>query len=145
VVSARPVYKPRPPRATTLDPFKNYVIELLTAAPERIPAGVLLRELRERGYTDGYTMLKALVASLGPKEAAAAMAAKRPALTFPPRDAPSGLRSGRKDGSADRTKGYGFSLKSSTQHLINFAELDGRIFGAIRASLSTGMPMMGYV
>jgi hypothetical protein len=74
-----------PATATKLDPFKNYVIEPLTAAaPERIPAGVLLRELRERGYTDGYTMLKALVASLGPKEAAAAMAAKRPALTFPP-------------------------------------------------------------
>jgi transposase len=32
---------------------------------------VLLGELRERGYTGGYTMLKALVASLKPKEAAA--------------------------------------------------------------------------
>jgi transposase len=32
---------------------------------------VLLRELRERGYTGGYTMLKALVASLKPKETAA--------------------------------------------------------------------------
>jgi transposase len=32
---------------------------------------VLLRELRERGYTGGYTMLKALVATLKPKEAAA--------------------------------------------------------------------------
>src|SRR5215472_936453 len=67
-------YKPRPPRATKLDAFKDYVIERLTAAaPERIPASVLLRELRERGYTGGYTMLKALVASLRPKEAAAAI------------------------------------------------------------------------
>jgi transposase len=32
---------------------------------------VLLRELRERGYAGGYTMLKALAASLKPKEAAA--------------------------------------------------------------------------
>jgi hypothetical protein len=32
---------------------------------------MLPRELRERGYTGGYMMLKALVASLKPKEAAA--------------------------------------------------------------------------
>jgi hypothetical protein len=44
---------------------------LTSAAPERIPASVLLRELRERGYTGGYTMLKALAASLKPKDAAA--------------------------------------------------------------------------
>jgi transposase len=65
-------YKRRPPRPTKLDPFKDYVVERLSsAAPERIPASVLLRELRERGYTGGYTMLKALVAVLKPKEAAA--------------------------------------------------------------------------
>src|ERR1700753_4501430 len=65
-------YKPRPLRATKLDPFRDYVIERLrSAAPEWIPASVLLRELRERGYTGGYTMLKALVAALKPKEAAA--------------------------------------------------------------------------
>ena len=34
-------YKPRPPRATKLDLFKDYVVERLTsAAPERIPASV---------------------------------------------------------------------------------------------------------
>jgi transposase len=64
-------YKSRPRRAAKLDPFKAYVVErLAAAAPERIPASVLLRELRERGYTGGYTMLKALVASLKPKQAA---------------------------------------------------------------------------
>jgi transposase len=64
-------YRPRPPRPTKLDPFKNYVVErLCAAAPERIPASVLLQELRERGYTGGYTMLKGLVAALKPKEAA---------------------------------------------------------------------------
>ncbi len=46
--------------------------ERLTAsAPERLPAGVLLQEFRERGYTGGYTMVKVLVASLKPHEAAA--------------------------------------------------------------------------
>jgi transposase len=45
-------YKQRPARATKLDPFKTYVVERLgAAAPERIPASVLLRELRERGYS----------------------------------------------------------------------------------------------
>jgi hypothetical protein len=50
-------------------PFKDYVVERLTsAAPERIPASMLLPELRERGYTGGYTMLKVLVASLKPRK-----------------------------------------------------------------------------
>jgi transposase len=64
-------YKPRPARLTKLDPFKAYVGERLgAAAPERIPGSVLLMELRERGYSGGYTMLKIFVASLKPKEAA---------------------------------------------------------------------------
>jgi transposase len=47
-------YKPRPPRSTKLDPFKAYVAERLgSAAPEWIPASVLLMELRERGYSGG--------------------------------------------------------------------------------------------
>jgi transposase len=64
-------YRPRPLRASKLDPFKGYVIERLgAAAPERIPASVLLTELRERGYSGGYTMLKVFVASLKPPAAA---------------------------------------------------------------------------
>jgi hypothetical protein len=39
------------------------------AAPQAIPASVLLMELRERGYPGGYTMLKLFVASLRPKQA----------------------------------------------------------------------------
>ena len=63
-------YRSRPLRPTKLDPFKGYVIERLrAAAPERIPASVLLMELRERGYAGGYTMLKVFVASLKPPEA----------------------------------------------------------------------------
>ena len=62
-------YKPRPPRSTKLDPFKAYVTERLgSAAPEWIPASVLLMELRERGYCGGYTMLKLFVASLQPQQ-----------------------------------------------------------------------------
>jgi transposase len=62
-------YKPRPPRSTKLDPFRAYITErLASAAPERIPASVLLMELRERGYSGGYTMLKLFVASLRPQQ-----------------------------------------------------------------------------
>jgi transposase len=67
-------YKPRPPRSTKLEPFKAYVAERLgSAAPEWIPASVLLMELRERGYCGGYTMLKLFVASLRPQQAVAPM------------------------------------------------------------------------
>jgi transposase len=63
-------YKPRPARSTKLAPFKVYITErLASAAPEWIPASVLLMELRERGYCGGYTMLKLFVASLRPKQA----------------------------------------------------------------------------
>lgn len=65
-----PRYKRRPPRRTKLDPFKSYIAERLkAAAPETIPASVLLGELRERGYAGGYTMLKVFVASLRPQPA----------------------------------------------------------------------------
>src|SRR5258708_1669874 len=64
-------YKPRPARRAKLDPFKSYVIERLrAAAPEWIPASVLLMELHERGYGGGYTMLKLFMASLEPKATA---------------------------------------------------------------------------
>jgi transposase len=62
-------YRPRPPRPTKLEPFKDYIVERLhAAAPDWIPGSVLLRELRERGYSGGYTMLKLFLASLRPKE-----------------------------------------------------------------------------
>jgi transposase len=67
-------YKPRLPRLTKLDPFKDYITERVrSAAPEWIPGSVLLSELRERGYEGGYTMLKLFLASLRPKEAAEPM------------------------------------------------------------------------
>jgi transposase len=59
-------YGPRAPRPTKLDPFKAYIVERIEAArPRWIPATVLLRELRERGYAGVISQLKALVAPLG--------------------------------------------------------------------------------
>src|SRR5947208_4091211 len=55
-------YGPRQPRATKLDPFKDYVRSRIEAAkPRWIPAVVLLRELRELGYAGGLTQLKMFV------------------------------------------------------------------------------------
>ena len=51
-----PAYGPRPPRPSKLDAFKPYLEERLKAGVWN--AAVLLRELRERGYTGGYTILK---------------------------------------------------------------------------------------
>jgi transposase len=56
-------YAARLPRPTKLDAFKGYVLERIEAArPHWIPAAVLHRELRERGYTGGVTQLKMLIA-----------------------------------------------------------------------------------
>jgi transposase len=52
----RPVYGPREPRSSKLDSFKGYVEERLKAGVWN--ATVLLRELRARGYTGGYRILK---------------------------------------------------------------------------------------
>jgi transposase len=55
-------YKPRAPRPCKLDPFKPYILERVAAArPHWIPASVLLREIRQRGYEGGYSMLTAFL------------------------------------------------------------------------------------
>jgi transposase len=51
-----PLYGPRAPRPSKLDPFKPYVEGRLKAGVWN--AQVLLRELRERGYDGGATILK---------------------------------------------------------------------------------------
>jgi transposase len=59
--------KTAPTRAEKLDPFKPYIVgRLEAAAPDRIPAAVLFREIKARGYTGGETRLKQFVRGLAP-------------------------------------------------------------------------------
>jgi transposase len=60
-------YPRRAPRSTKLQAFEAYVRERLSRAGTlRLPATVLLREIRARGYGGGLTQLKMLVKSLRP-------------------------------------------------------------------------------
>ena len=52
----RPRYGPRTSRPSKLEPYKPYLAEQLQAGVWN--ARVLLREVRERGYGGGYTILK---------------------------------------------------------------------------------------
>src|ERR1700761_8602645 len=58
-------YGPREPRPTKLGPYIEYLLARVQAArPAWIPAAVLLREIRERGYDGGISQLKAYLAPL---------------------------------------------------------------------------------
>lgn len=60
-------YGQRAPRPSKLDPFKPYLkMRIAEAAPRRLPATVYLRELRERGYQGGISMLKDWLAAQHP-------------------------------------------------------------------------------
>ena len=62
--------KRAPKRAEKLDPFKAYIVErVAAAAPDRIPAAVLFREIKGRGYEGGETRLKQFVRELLPAPA----------------------------------------------------------------------------
>ena len=64
--------KPGPRRAEKLDPFKTYIVDRMKAAlPDRIPATVLFREIKELGYEGGETRVKLFVRGLTPLPAAA--------------------------------------------------------------------------
>ena len=63
--------KPAPKRVEKLDAFKDYIADrMAAAAPDRIPATVLLREIQPRGYTGGISQLKIFVRGLVPVAAA---------------------------------------------------------------------------
>ena len=65
--TAEPVYRPRPPKPSLLDPFKAYLAERVKAAhPVRLPATVLLCENQERGYQGQLTILRAFLRTLRP-------------------------------------------------------------------------------
>lgn len=60
-------YGPRAVRAGKLDAHKDYLRErMAAAAPVRLPAPVLLRELRERGYDGQVSILKDFLRTLRP-------------------------------------------------------------------------------
>lgn len=60
-------YGPRGPRATKLDSYRAYVCARVQAAGVlRLPAPVLLREIREQGYEGSLTQLKAYLTQLRP-------------------------------------------------------------------------------
>jgi transposase len=60
--------KPGPKRPEKLDPYKDYIAgRMKAAAPDVIPAAVLLREIQARGYDGGYTRLKTFVRGLRPE------------------------------------------------------------------------------
>ena len=59
--------KPGPKRAEKLDPFKAYIVDRMKAAlPDQIPATVLFREIKLRGYEGGETRVKLFVRGLTP-------------------------------------------------------------------------------
>jgi len=65
-VEGSPRYE-REARPSKLDPYKHYIDERVkAAAPDWIPATVLLRELRGLGYPGGYSILKDHLATLRP-------------------------------------------------------------------------------
>ena len=70
-------YRARPPRPGKLDGFAAYIAgRVASAAPDRLAATALLRELRERGYEGSYTILNEHLAALRPA------AAPEPAVRF---------------------------------------------------------------
>jgi transposase len=60
-----PIYGPRKPRQRLLDPFVAYLRERVTAYPG-LTARRLWRELRDRGYTGGYTAVTDVLRDLRP-------------------------------------------------------------------------------
>jgi transposase len=65
-----PAYGPRLPRATKVTPFERYLCERLAAFPD-LTGSRLLRELRELGYTGGYTAVKDFLRGIRPIQTAA--------------------------------------------------------------------------
>ena len=60
-----PVYGPRKPRTTQLQRFEHYLRERLAAFPQ-LTGRRLHRELRDLGYTGGYTILTDFLRNIRP-------------------------------------------------------------------------------
>jgi transposase len=61
-----PSYGPRQPRPTVITPVEGYLRERIAAFPE-LTGRRLLREVKELGYTGGYTALKDFLRTIRPK------------------------------------------------------------------------------
>src|SRR3954466_6326941 len=64
-----PVYKPRPPRPTKVTPYERYLRERVAAYPD-LTGRRLYREIRDLGYTGGYTVVKDFLRIVRPREPA---------------------------------------------------------------------------
>jgi transposase len=64
-----PMYGPRPPWASKIAPFTRYLRERLAAFPQ-LTGRRLHRELRELGYTGGYSILNDFLRDIRPTEPA---------------------------------------------------------------------------
>lgn len=62
---APPVYGPRPPRPTLLDPYHDYLCARVEAWPD-LTATRLLREIRAEGYTGCYSQLTQFLRTIRP-------------------------------------------------------------------------------
>ena len=61
-----PTYGPRQPRSTVVTPFEPYLRERIAAFPE-LTGTRLLREIKELGYSGGYTAVKDFLRIVRPK------------------------------------------------------------------------------
>ena len=62
-------YDPRAARPTKLDPFHEYLRERISSAgPVHLTGVVLLREIRDLGYTGGVSQLKLFLATIRPSK-----------------------------------------------------------------------------
>ena len=84
-----PTYGPRRPKPALLDPFTGYLRERVKAYPG-LTGTRLLRELKERGYTGGYTAVTDFLRDVRPAADAAFEVCFE---TVPRRAGPGGFRS----------------------------------------------------
>ena len=61
-----PAYGPRQPRSTVVTPFAPYLRERIAAFPE-LTGSRLLREIKELGYSGGYTAVKDFPRTIRPR------------------------------------------------------------------------------
>lgn len=72
-----PSYGPHKPRQTVLDPFTAYLRERVGTYPG-LTGSRLLRELRELGYSGGYTAVTDFLRDVRPRPAPGSRSASRP-------------------------------------------------------------------